>query len=372
MGSSLILRAGPTARQAIQANGVNAEQFDVIAGAAGGPKWLALGELDRYLFGEFFKGRSRVLHSIGSSIATWRFSAAGQDDPVAAINRFEAAYLQQRYSAKPDAAEISQVCQQLLDELLPDAHIPQLLQHPYLRPHILAVRCRGRAARESPGQLKAGLARIAMSNMRGRQRLAAHMERAVFRVAPKAGESSAPFLPFTDQFQSHVIDLRGDNLKAALRASASIPLLMQGEQDIAGAPPGMYRDGGLIDYHMDIDYRSTSGLVLFPHFSTRIVPGWLDKFLPWRKPHAGHLNRVLMIAPSAEMLARLPNGKIPDRKDFQRYTDADTLLRDWGLAARECRRMADEWAELVDKGLVGSKVEPFPENSVSSTSTRAD
>ncbi|MGJ8670742.1 MAG: patatin-like phospholipase family protein [Oceanococcus sp.] len=364
MGSSLILRAGPTARNLIQKEGIKPEHFSVVAGAAGGPKWLSLGSLDRYLFGEFFKDRQEPLHTVGSSIATWRFAAAAQDDPVAAIDRFEQAYLKQSYSDKPDAAEISYVCQQLLDDLLPDAHMQQLLNHRYLRPHIIAVRCLGKSAQETPRQLKAGLARIVVSNMRGRHRMAKHLQRVVFRPATTSPDQRAPFLPFQDQFLSHEVDLSADNLKPALRASASIPLLMQGEENIPGAPAGMYRDGGLIDYHMDLHYRSDPKLVLFPHFSTRIVPGWLDKFLPWRKPHAHHLDQVLMIAPSDEMLARLPNGKIPDRKDFSRYKDMDSLLHDWTVATQECRRIADEWAELVEKDLVGSRVEAFPQDSV--------
>ena len=364
MASSIIVRAGPNARRLLENEGIHPEQFDTIAGAAGGPKWLSLGELDRYLFGEFFKHRQSPLHTVGSSIATWRFSAAAQSDPVAAIERFEAAYLQQRYSEKPDAAEVSAVCQQLLDELIPVAHIPQLLQHKYLRPHIIAVRCLGQAAEESPRQLKLALARIASSNIRGRHHMARHLERVIFRPSSAAQQGSACFLPFHDQFITHEVDLTAENLKPALRASASIPLLMQGERDIPGAPSGMYRDGGLIDYHMDLHFDSAPKLVLFPHFSTRIVPGWLDKFLPWRKPHAHHLDHVLMIAPSDEMLARLPNGKIPDRKDFTRYKDMDSLLQDWRKATRECRRMADELADLIDKNLLASRLQDFPQNSL--------
>lgn len=360
--SSLVIRAGATARRLIEQDGLHPDQFAVMAGAAGGPKWLALAGLDRYLFGEFFAGRERPLFTVGSSISSWRFAAAAQDDPVAAFDRFEEAYLKQRYSDKPDSAEISAVCNNLLDTLLPDEHIEQLLDHQYLRPNIITVRCLGKAAHETPRQLKAGLAAIAMSNLRGRSRLANHMERVVFRH-PKG---HAPFLPFRDAFVSHEIALTADNLKPALRASASIPLLMQGEVDIPGAPAGMYRDGGLIDYHMDLDYRLDNGLVLFPHFSTRIVPGWLDKFLPWRKPHAHHLDRVLMIAPSAEMLARLPHGKIPDRRDFNRYDNLDDLLADWAVATAECRRMADEWAEIVNSCTLSSRLEAFPENSVTS------
>lgn len=361
MSSSLVIRAGASALEQIRREGLSADQVRVIAGAAGGPKWLALAGLDRFLFGEWFSQRREPLFTVGSSIATWRFTAAAQADPVAAIDRFEHAYLhEQRYSDKPDVAEISRVCGDLLDALLPASHVDELLAHPYLRPHIIAVRCTGRAAHESPGQLKAGLAAIALSNLISRERLGLHMQRVVFHHP----RDRAPFLPFTDRFVTHEVALNADNLHAALRASASVPMMMAGEHNPPGAPPGMYRDGGLIDYHMDIHYGLDEGLVLFPHYSQRVVPGWLDKFLPWRKPHARHLDRVVMIAPSDALLARLPHGKIPDRKDFALYDDQDSLFQAWQQAAGECRRMADELADLLTTERIGAVIEPFAENAL--------
>ena len=62
-------------------------------------------------------------------------------------------------------------------------------------------------------------------------------------------------------------------------ASGSIPLLMRGVVDPAGAPAGVYRDGGLIDYHIDqplVNADHAAPLVLMPHFSDRLVPGWFE------------------------------------------------------------------------------------------------
>lgn len=71
------------------------------------------------------------------------------------------------------------------------------------------------------------------------------------------------------------------NLKPALQASGSIPYLMNGVQQIPGAPKGVYRDGGPVDYHLDVPFGlDGSGIVLYPHFSQRIIPGWFDKHLP--------------------------------------------------------------------------------------------
>jgi len=50
MGKHIIYRAGKKALSKIRDNGLHPENIKVIAGAAGGPKWLILGHLDRFLF----------------------------------------------------------------------------------------------------------------------------------------------------------------------------------------------------------------------------------------------------------------------------------------------------------------------------------
>src|SRR5215212_7234267 len=107
MPSTLSLRAGPDALRIIRERGLRAEDVDVIPGASGGAKWIALAGLDRFLFGEFFRGeRARPLHLIGSSIGSWRMAAFAQRDPVAALERGVHAYIHdQKYSPKPSARE---------------------------------------------------------------------------------------------------------------------------------------------------------------------------------------------------------------------------------------------------------------------------
>ena len=133
---------------------------------------------------------------------------------------------------------------------------------------------------------------------------------------------------------------------------------MQPVRDIPGAPPGAYWDGGLIDYNLALPYARTDGIVFYPHFGEHVVPGWLDKAMPWRRaargPNRGWLDNVLIVAPGREFLATLPNGKLPDRSDFKRYgLDHDARVRAWSTAMGEGGRLRDELAAFVERPDVG-------------------
>jgi hypothetical protein len=131
---------------------------------------------------------------------------------------------------------------------------------------------------------------------------------------------------------------------------------MQAVRGIAGAPEGSYWDGGIIDYHLALPYaRAGEGeLVLYPHFSGHIVPGWLDKAMPWRRaargPNNDWLANVIIAAPTPAFVASLPRGKLPDRKDFAHYgLDHDARIRAWRQAVGEGQRLRDELAAFVAK-----------------------
>lgn len=85
---ALSLRAGTDAIRLLNERGLRAEDVDIIPEASGGPKWLAIAGLDRFLFGTFLAlPRTRTLHLIGSSIGSWRMAALAQRDPLAALHR---------------------------------------------------------------------------------------------------------------------------------------------------------------------------------------------------------------------------------------------------------------------------------------------
>ncbi|WP_198924949.1 hypothetical protein, partial [Nitrospirillum viridazoti] len=93
MAPALRFLAGPEAMARLRRDGVSDELFGTVAGASGGPKWLALTRLDRAILSRWFQGRTRPLAMVGSSIGSWRFAAMARQDPAGVLRRFEEAYL---------------------------------------------------------------------------------------------------------------------------------------------------------------------------------------------------------------------------------------------------------------------------------------
>ncbi len=159
-------------------------------------------------------------------------------------------------------------------------------------------------------------------------------------------------------FPMERIRLNEQNLLDAVTASGSIPMVMNGVRGIAGAPQGTYRDGGILDYHLDLPTSDPDRLTLFPHFFDWLKPGWFDRQLPWRKHNPVHTDRTILICPSPEFIGGLPNGKVPDRTDFVNFS-TEERMRMWKTAVSQCRAMADELNDVLDKGQLAARLQPM-------------
>ena len=351
---ALTIRAGRRALERIRQQGLRPEDVHVIPGAAGGPKALGISGLDQAIFGDWLLRAPQERALIGSSIGSWRFAAvASGDDPRAQLARLAELYTSQRFAKGVSAAEVTRKSVTFLETLL-GGREEAILSHPYYRLSILVVRSRGLLERDERGHLAFGLARAISANMLGRRHLGRFMERGIVHDS----RHRTPVADLVD-FPSHAIGLSRDNLMAALLASASIPLVMSGVRHLEGAPVGVYRDGGLLDYHLDLPYQQP-GIVLYPHFTDRIIPGWFDKTLPWRRGDVDRLQDVVLVSPSRAYLAGLPDRKLPDRKDFERYMGNDAAReKAWQIAVAESHRLGDEFLELTDSGRLVDVIQPL-------------
>ena len=350
---ALSLRAGKRALARIRERGLQPADVAILPGAAGGPKGLGIQGLDLALFGDWLPRAPRERTLIGASIGSWRFASACLPDASAGIRRLGELYTSQRFAKGVSMTEVSRSCVKLLDELLAgqDAAV---LNNPLYRLNIVVVKSHGLLRHDHRGKLSLGLSSVIGNNLLARQRLARHFDRVILHDVRQA-----PPLAKLDDFRSHFHTLDQNNLRQALLASGSIPMVMEAIRDIPGLEPGAYRDGGLLDYHLDLPYAG-DGVVLYPHFTDKVVPGWFDKGLPWRRGDTQRLQDVLLLSPSREYLANLPHGKLPDRSDFKRFLGNDMgRERYWRQAMAESERLGDEFLELADSGRLAENLQPL-------------
>jgi len=341
MQEPLSIYMGRKAADTIREQGWRAAPFRTLIGASGGPKWLILSELDQVL-AQLLADGVQPLTLLGSSIGTWRHACLSTTNPGAAIKRLQQAYLYQAYSCtKPSPQEVSRVAESMLCEALGPEGLQNVIHHPRFFNAIITARAVGVARAQHGLPLIAGMATATLANTLTRRALAKFFERVAFC------HGALNTVPFAADFNTQKIALTETNLIPALKASGAIPLLMQCEPDIDGAPPGPYWDGGIIDYHFSLEGKQTEGLILYPHFRPQLTPGWFDKMLPWRTMPKTVIDNLVLICPSERFLAALPHGKIPDRGDF-RMMKAEDRIAYWEVCVAESRRLAEAFHEVIN------------------------
>lgn len=342
--SSLNIFAGPHALQRIRSEGINSDQFKILLGASGGPKWFVLYGLDRYLFGDFFAGRQEPLITLGSSAGAWRMCCLATADPVAAIERLAKRYSEEEYSEQPTTDEITDKARQMLADMLGPGGVEDIVSNQVFRTHIIADRARGIGSSELKGLRMLQLISSALANVLSRKTLSLFFERNIFSNMGRL----SPWDGVVDLRTEHV-EFNEQNLIDAMMASGSIPFVLNGVRDIVGGKQGLYWDGGITDYHFDFPFPAGNDLVLYPHFSSTVIPGWFDKRVPWRRVDPRNFDNVVLVTPSEEFVAGLPHGKIPDRTDFETF-DYDERVSYWSTVLDSSKRMAEDFSALVNDG----------------------
>jgi len=350
----LQIYAGQNALRIIREEGINPHQFAYFLGASGGPKWFSLVGLDRVIFPEFMKYHSGDVDIIGSSAGAFRAACFVQRDPLAAVNRLADFYSHTVYSKKAGEIEITEKARELISYVLPSDGILELLANDGFHCHIIAAKSKGLMASYSRTAQMLGLVASAASNTLSRSNLKHFFERVVFSSPNSKIKVTDPY-----GIPTSYIEMGYSTVRDALLASGAIPLVLQGIEHIVGAPDGVYRDGGILDYHFDLQFGPRKGLILYPHFYPSPIPGWFDKNIKSRVPHVKSYDDVVMLVPSAEFVASLPYGKIPDRKDFTNMEDKPRIAY-WETVLSESDRLGEYFMQIVQDGSIVKEIQPLP------------
>ena len=362
---ALSIHAGPRALAALRTRGLQAQHVRAIPAAAGGPKGLVLNALDQFIFAEWLAGARAPVHLLGASIGAWRMAAACLSDPARALAQMADDYVRQDYEHAPGRPPTPRHVSDVFGANLVarfGARTHELLANPRFRLHVFTSR--GRHLLRRHGRALSGIstplghAGAFVANALSRRAMGGWWERVVF------SDAREPLPIQLNDYRTHTATLSAQNLAPSILASCSIPYWLDPVHDVPGAPRGTYWDGGITDYHLHLNYASMPdgpepALVLYPHFQPSVIPGWLDKFFKHRHRPSAALSNVVVLSPSAEWIATLPNAKLPDRADFKRYAD-DTAGRvaAWSRALVESERLRDEFAAWVE-GRAHIEVKPL-------------
>lgn len=356
MTDKIVVKAGRTAWEHIKENGLSPGDISAVFGASGAAKWLSIYGLDRAVFSQWLNGISHKIFLLGTSVGAWKLAAAAQPDPARAFDRLKDAYISQTYRGRITPARITSESYKILNWFVPRETIPGILCNPFFKLGFLSVKCRGIMAMEKGVAQGLGILSAWAGNLISRRSQAAFFQRILFHV-PGAG----PLPVDTRGFSMDQVDLNAHNFHPALLSSGSIPLVMEGVRDIPGTRPGVYMDGGVLDYHPLFPMvKDQEGFILYPHFYPHIVPGWFDKDITGRRAAGDMADRMILIAPSPEFVARLPYSRIPDRQDFLRFQGNDReRYRTWNFAAGKSRELGTAFLETVSSNRIRDIVQPF-------------
>jgi hypothetical protein len=354
--SLLRIRAGQTALAHIQKNGLSPADIAAVFGASGAAKWLAIYGLDRAIFSEWLLDVPQPINLFGTSVGAFKLAGACRQDPAKALDDLAHAYIEQTYPNGFSTEIIDRETQKILDTVVDTAGVAEILAHPVFRYHCGTVLAKGLMASTGETPQKFAMAMAFALNGFGRNIHTGRMQRVIF-----ADDRADKALAGRDAYVSHRVALNSDNLRAAVTASGSIPVVMKGVSDIPGAPLGMHRDGGLLDYHpVPGNLWQGDGLVLYPHFYSEVTSGWFVKYFCWRKTPTALLDKVVLISPSESFLASTELGRIPDRRDFLRMQGEDaSRQRLWRDSAKRSLELGEAFLALAKSGNIASIVEPI-------------
>jgi Patatin-like phospholipase len=313
---------------------------------ATGPKWLATAGIDRALAQQPAWGVTgeRVLVA-GSSAGAWRALALTARDPARAQRRLCDVYCAQHFTRADSPEVISAAYRKLLRDVFEPDDLRHALGHPRFELAITTARVRG-SARRQPSRRALGLQLLAAGaiNLVHPAAVRALFERVEFRASAHARNAA-------------LLDL--GNIAEVALASGSVPLYMAPVRGLRHADQGTFVDGGLVEYHVNQRWPVGDGVSLLVSHEARVIPGWFDKWLPWRNGRS-HADNLVVVYPDPEFIRSLPGARVPSREDFVELLHApEERQQRWLAVAQASDQLGAALLEDLRSGAVASVAQAF-------------
>jgi len=351
--SDIVVRAGRSVFDMIKDGGFDWNRVTHYIGPGAGPRWLMASGFDLTLLKNEVLGNRVPVTLVGSSAGALRFAAWIQPEYEKSYRNLMEAYVSMTFTRRDNSGSILRAISTIINDYIEDDALPFALTSRRYRLAIIAARARNMTASERSLLQGLGMGAAFLFNALHRSWIQLFFQRVVFY----GGAIPPPFC-LKKGFKGTFVPLDVVNFKHVIMASSSIPLVIDGVRDIYGAQNGIYRDGGLTDYHLNQRYafKEDDVTLLFSH-QRRIVPGWMDKKLTYRKPLGENLENLLMVYPSEGFVQKLPGGKVPDRQDFKTFVnDPKTRMENWRKAVKMSETLGEEFLEMAESGKIRTLV----------------
>jgi hypothetical protein len=348
----------------LRQHGLRIEDVQAFVLPATGPRWLVAAGFDRALL-EAGLGRARTRTNgsaqrtllLGASAGAWRSLTLVAKDPARAQRALIDRYCSQAFVRSHSPEHISAAYRELLAAVVEDADVRHALEHPTLDLAMSVVRARTVPAAWLGARhtMLARLVGAAALNLLRPEATHWFFERVIFHAAGAAGDPGG----LLAQLAGRRAPLTEQNLRAAALASGTVPLYMQPVPDLEGAHSGEYLDGGLADYHFNQRLRTERGIILMFSHQARVVPGWFDKSLPWRRSRHG-IEDLVVVHPDASFISSLPGGRVPTRDDFWELEHApEQRIARWQEVAYRSDALGEALLKDLRDGSLERRIEPL-------------
>jgi hypothetical protein len=354
---SLEYRAGSTALEILRERGLRPNELEALILPAIGPKWLVLAGFDRALLEHrWFEALGGRVLLFGSSVGAWRALALASRDPLRAHRELVDTYCAQHFTHDDGPQVISDAYRRLIRTVFSDDDLAFAIEHPRFDIAMSAVRVRGPLGLDRQAAQALMLGGAVLLNAVSSKAQALFFERVTFETGAQSNLTSS----FLGERVGVRAPLTTDNVHDVALASGTVPMYMQSVRNIAHAPPGSYIDGGFSDYHVNQGVSAGRAISVLFLPQRRIVPTWLDKFVPWRRPPSDELSRLLLVYPSVEFVRSLPGAAIPTRHDFKTFVDArEERIGRWRTVAARSAELGQSFVDDVASGAIASRALPL-------------
>lgn len=342
----------PTFYDFAPSRNLRTKAFRVVAAPATGPRYFATIGFDVQFVQGFIDAEKtnktpRSVWLLGGSSAALRFTAIITSILLKRPQTIRDAvdhFTEMTYHRGDLPETLAPMMAEMINICAPLSLLSGIVNHPKIHLSIMVAHFHPRFIEYPDWKLKLVFAECFLANIVS----PSHLNRFFTRTCFYSGTVRPPFFGPDDLVR--FVPLTSDNIKQVLKATTCIPFISERVTAIPGCSRGLFFDGALCDFHVNLRVDNERFQMLYlagEPLSTPIKQTFFDVILPWRKAPSCYFDNCSVIAPSAYFVSQVPGHRLPcvsDWFDKTYMSHPERRKESWGAVA--CLAMT-EWAKYI-------------------------